>query len=80
MSSPVAKTLNNMKTNNMSSSQVTSPLEMVPMEKDLDKFQDKGSKRAIINMFKEFQEDVNMQLDELREGRDKLIEVQENTT
>lgn len=62
MSSPVAKTLNNMKTNNMSSSQVTSPLEMVPMEKDLDKFQDKGSKRAIINMFKEFQEDVNMQL------------------
>jgi hypothetical protein len=31
-------------------------------------------------MFKEFQEDANMQLNELSEDRNKLIEVLENVT
>lgn len=50
------------------------------MKNNLDKCQDKGHKRKVINTFKEFKAGMNRQLRELREDRNKLVDIQEDKT
>lgn len=50
------------------------------MKNNLGKFQDKGHERKVINTFKEVKAGVNRQLRELREVRNELVDIQEDTT
>lgn len=50
------------------------------MKNNLDKCQDREHKRKVVNTFKEFKAGMNRQLREFREDRNKLVDVQEDTT